>query len=73
MDAILLDAALNLPPEDRRELMERLSDSLEADGFELSPEQEAELDRREAAIEAGHSKARPWREVMAEIRARHSH
>ena len=71
MQAALLEAALKLPPEDRRELRDQLSASLGDDDFTLSPEQEAELERRERLLEEHGPRGRPWREVMAEIREKH--
>lgn len=73
MDAALLEAAIKLPPQDRRELIERLYDSLEPDADEsgLSPQQEAELAQCVAELDAHGPRGRPWREVMSEIRAKH--
>ena len=71
MQAALLEAALSLPPDERRELIDRLSESLGEDEFALSPEQEAELERRERLLEEQGPQGRPWRDVMAEIRKKH--
>ena len=70
MQPALLEAALKLPDDERRELAERLIESLPLgdDDFALSPEQEAELERRERLLEEHGPRGRPWREVMADIR-----
>jgi len=45
--------ALDLPREDRSKLASRLLESLEEDDFELSPEWDAELDRRVKEMDEG--------------------
>lgn len=67
----LLTQVMALPDEDRVEIAEQLSLVLPATDEEVDdvlsdPEFRAELDRR---LSLDHSQARPWQEVMAEIRA----
>ena len=69
----ILDQALALPEEDRRRIGERLLDSVPGDDAEeIARAWDAELMRRIQAAERGETKARPWSEVAAEIRAKHS-
>ncbi len=68
---VLAAEALNLPPEERSELLDRLLASLENSpldaAWELAWAQE--LDRREAAIDAGLAKWIPGEEAVARLRA----
>jgi len=66
----LLEQALRLPADDRRKLADDLYDSIDrdVDGFELSDEQKAEIDRRLAEYEKDPSIARPWEEVRERLR-----
>ncbi len=64
----ILDEALALPEEDRVTLVEALSDSLDPEGIELSPEWTAEIGDRIAQIESGAVKPVPWNEVEARIK-----
>jgi putative addiction module component (TIGR02574 family) len=66
----LLEQALKLPAEDRRKLADDIYDSIDrkVDGFELSDEQKAEIDRRLAEYEKDPSIARPWEEVRERLR-----
>lgn len=59
-----------LTPAEKLELVERLWDSLTPDDVPVSPEQAAELDRREALLRADPQRGRPWREVLDEIERR---
>ncbi len=63
---------LAMSPAERLELIGELWDSLEADDVELSPEQQAELDRRLDSLEATGPTGAPWHEVEIRIRARSS-
>ncbi len=67
----ILKAALDLPEDDRRTLVEDLEASMNG-GF-ASPEIEeawgAEIERRIEEIDSGKVKTIPWREVQTEIRA----
>ena len=66
----LLAQALQLPPEDREQLVEAILESLptEIASGEFSDEEKAELDRRIAAADANPSAGYTWEEV----KARHS-
>ena len=66
----LLEQALRLPAEDRRKLADDIYDSIDRDveGFDLSDEQKAEIDRRLAEYEKDPSIARPWEEVRERLR-----
>lgn len=65
----ILVAALALPEADRRLLLQRLADSLPEDVYD-DPAFQAELDRREAEIEAGTAKLIPGEVVFAELHAK---
>ena len=66
----LLEQALRLPAEDRRKLADDIYDSIDRDveGFDLSDEQKAEIDRRLAEYEKDPSIARPREEVRERLR-----
>ena len=66
----LLQQALNLPPDERYQLAQKLLDSL--DGEDLlpdDPEFRAELDRRLKSIEDGTADVVPWEQARENIRA----
>lgn len=63
-------AALQLSPDERAELAERLWASLEG-GDEPDPAWEAEIRRRMQEVDSGAVQCRPWDDVMAELRAKH--
>jgi putative addiction module component (TIGR02574 family) len=65
------DAILALSPEERLDLIDRLWESLEPEHISLTPEQEAELDRRVALLDAGKADIRPWEEFKAELDSRY--
>ena len=56
-----------LTPEERLTLIEVLWDSLEQGDVPVTPEQAAELDRRDATYEQDAANAKPWNEVRANI------
>ncbi|MFT7721863.1 MAG: addiction module protein [Roseateles sp.] len=60
--------AMQLGPQEREQLIERLLASLGDAGLEAA--WEAELDRREAAVDAGLEDTIPMATVLAELRAR---
>lgn len=67
-----LDAILNLPIEDRLDLVEAIWDSLAdteipATTFALDPDQRAELERRLAAHLADPDTSIPWEEVRRRL------
>lgn len=62
----LLEQVLQLPAEDRRELMDEISGSLAAEE-PLSPELQALLDERLADAAANPNAHRPWEDVKREI------
>jgi len=64
----ILEDALALPAKEREALVEALSDSLDPEAVELSPEWTSEIGERIAKIESGEAKAIPWDEVDARIR-----
>ena len=61
-----------LPVDERIRLVEDLWDSIASDqkALPLTPEQQAELDRRLDAYEADRDPGRPAEDVIAEIRRR---
>jgi hypothetical protein len=63
---------LQLPEKDRADLAHHLLLSLEpdavADGDAMSPEWEAEIDKRLQTIAEGKHIARDWREAMHDLR-----
>ena len=78
----LMDQLLGLPYEQRREVVDRLIESLHPPGEELTPEEwnaawTPELNRRLAELESGAVQGIPASEVFAEIderrRAREQH
>jgi putative addiction module component (TIGR02574 family) len=66
----ILEAALKLPTEQREELIEELSASLDAG--DLGEYWEAEIQRRVADVDAGKVKTVPADEVYARLRQRFS-
>ena len=68
-DAVLQEA-LDLPAEERAELVERLIDSLHDNVVELSTEELAELDDALLDVEraAGHGDLIPCDDVLAQMR-----
>lgn len=68
-----LDELLKLSPGERADLAlalwESLSDSERAHAVALSPEQEAEIDRRSAEHIADPSSAVPWEEVRRKLKS----
>lgn len=69
--ATLLAEIMQLTPQERRDLVEKLCVAVEEDdAFALTPEQKAEIDRRIAEHERDPSRAIPWEEVRQHLRAR---
>jgi len=67
----LLAELLELTPQERLDLINELWDSLGPDDFpSLTPEQEAEIDRRLDELEKDPSRAIPWEDVLARLRSR---
>ena len=64
----ILEDALALPEKEREALVEALSDSLDPEALELSPEWTSVIRNRIAQIESGEAKTIPWDEVNARIR-----
>lgn len=64
----LLESALALPEDERKALIEALSDSFEFTPSDLPPTWQAEVTDRIAALEHGDSDPVPWNEVEARIR-----
>lgn len=64
----VLQAALQLAPRERAELVEAIAASL--DGFELGEEWEEEVQRRVEDIDSGRVKALPGDEVLARLEQR---
>lgn len=62
--AELLDAALALPEDERAELVELLTASLDAPPSSLHPAWKAEIHRRAAELDSGAVKPIPWEEVQ---------
>ena len=65
----ILEDALALSEEERRELMAALSDSFEPQPTELSPEWRAEIEDRIGQLERGEVEPVEWEQVQARIRA----
>lgn len=74
MASMSLSELLKLPPDERAELAmvlwESLSDAERAAELALTPEQEAELDRRWAEHLEDPDSAIPWDEVRATLQAK---
>jgi putative addiction module component (TIGR02574 family) len=74
MASIELSSLFRLPPQERAELAialwESLTDAERDAELTLSPEQEAELDRRWAEHLADPSSAVPWEEVRKKLLGR---
>lgn len=64
----ILEDALALPEKERKALVEALSDSLDPEAVELSPEWTREIRNRIAQLESGEAKTIPWNEVADRIR-----
>ena len=65
----ILDEALSLSQDEREELVAALSDSLDPERVELSPEWTSEIGSRIAQIESGEVRPVPWNEVEARIKS----
>jgi putative addiction module component (TIGR02574 family) len=65
----ILDEIRKLDPEERAQLMEELSETIDAD-FPLTEEQWKEIERRDAELKADPSIGIPWEEVRARLRAK---
>lgn len=63
----VIDTALQLSPEDRRRLLAAIEDSLLEDA-PLSPEWQAEIERRITAHDRGETQSFPLEESLARIR-----
>lgn len=61
-----------LPVEERLQIVGELWDSIaeDASALELTPEQQAELNRRLDDLEKNPAEGRPWEEVRADIQKR---
>ena len=70
--SVLLEQALKLPTAERRKLAEDIWESIDGspEAFELTPEQEAELQRRIDHHEKYPDEGVPWETVMEEALAR---
>lgn len=69
--AALLAEILQLPEEERRELIDEAFESLSPEEFApLTPAQSAEIDRRMAEHERDPSSAIPAEQVIAELKKR---
>jgi putative addiction module component (TIGR02574 family) len=68
-DALIAEI-LRLPEDERRALVEEVSESLSDDYFDLTPEQVAELERRMDEHERDPSSAIPAEQVIAELQKR---
>jgi putative addiction module component (TIGR02574 family) len=71
----LLEQAMELSPNDRAFLVNRLMESLDPPGEDLSPDAwhaavVAELESRQAAAERGELKAIPWEEFEQRLEKR---
>ncbi|HEY3321036.1 MAG TPA: addiction module protein [Planctomycetota bacterium] len=63
--------AMSLSPSERACLAHDLIISLDdPDAYELSPAQEAEIQRRVRLVKEGKAKGRPTRDVIADLRKR---
>ena len=78
MNKMLRDQVMQLPPDERLELIDELWDSIHPPGsarpgepFELTDEQKAEIDRRIAEHERDPSRAIPWDVVRDGLRAKY--
>ena len=74
MNKVLRDQVMQLPPEERLELMEELWESMHPPGsalpgepFVLTDEQKAELDRRLDEHTRHPERAEPWEVVRARL------
>lgn len=70
--SVLLEEALKLPVSERKKLADDIYQSLDAsdDGFRLTPEQEAELQRRIDDHEKHPEDAIPWEVVWERFQKR---
>lgn len=67
----LLEQVLRLPAQDRIDLLDEISDSLEAESDLLTPELVALADSRLADLKTNPADWRAWDEVVSELRDRH--
>ena len=68
--SVLLEQALKLPVAERRKLADDLYESIESspEAFRLTPEQEAELERRVEYNRLNPDDVVPWEEVRERLR-----
>ncbi|MCB9895440.1 MAG: addiction module protein [Planctomycetes bacterium] len=64
----IFEQAQKLTPEQKRELISLIWDSLGGQPFQLSQEQIAELERRERLFKGDPSRSIPWEQAHKEIR-----
>jgi putative addiction module component (TIGR02574 family) len=69
--ATLFKELMELPPEERLQLVEELWDSLAAEDIPLTDEQKREIDRRWAEHQKNPDRGSPWEEVRARLWARY--
>ncbi|MBI3119513.1 MAG: addiction module protein [Candidatus Hydrogenedentes bacterium] len=64
----LMDEVLQLPPDERALLSEKLLESLDSDEpFEISEEWKAEIERRCKAVDRGEVELLPGEQVLKEV------
>jgi putative addiction module component (TIGR02574 family) len=71
MNKMLREQALQLPPEEKLELIGDLWDSLDEADVPLTPEQIKELDRRLAEYERDPTRGIPLGEFLARLESRY--
>jgi putative addiction module component (TIGR02574 family) len=65
--AEIIEKIRALPPEERREVVERIGNEFLEFDDELSPEQITELERRAAELRKNPEAGIPWETVQAEL------
>jgi putative addiction module component (TIGR02574 family) len=70
LDNVLLDRVLDLPADDRAQLVRRLLLSLEPADFDADADEQwaAEIEARLARADAGESVGSDWREAIDRVR-----
>ncbi|UVO55395.1 addiction module protein [Sphingomonas sp. SUN039] len=69
MNGLISSEIARLSPDERLDLIGEIWETLDGSDFSLTPEQDAELDRRLATVDQERAHAVPWQVVKDELTA----